>query len=143
MCVIYVLCLSCFRAPCGHLLGKVGPLGSGLCRLIVFVTFPCGILGQVWYLIVSNTDLCHLFFYFATVVLIYRHWAIILHSENLFDKIALGKCEVPCTKKSYCIIIIYKTGDSWGGGFYWPQGHNLNKLGRGPLGNATNQIPRL
>ena len=26
----------------------------------VFVTFPCGILGQVWYLIVVIPDLCHL-----------------------------------------------------------------------------------
>ena len=26
----------------------------------VFVTFPCGILGQVWYLIVSIPDLCQL-----------------------------------------------------------------------------------
>ena len=26
----------------------------------IFVTFPCGILGQVWYLIVSFPDLCHL-----------------------------------------------------------------------------------
>ena len=26
----------------------------------VFVTFPCGILGQVWYLIVSIPDLCRL-----------------------------------------------------------------------------------
>ena len=25
----------------------------------VFVTFPCGILCQVWYLIVSFPDLCH------------------------------------------------------------------------------------
>ena len=25
----------------------------------------------------------------------------------------------------------------------WPQGNNLNKLGRGPLGDATNQISRL
>ena len=24
----------------------------------IFVTFPCGILGQVWYLIVSIPDLC-------------------------------------------------------------------------------------
>ena len=24
----------------------------------VFVTFPCGILGQVWYLVVSIPDLC-------------------------------------------------------------------------------------
>ena len=25
----------------------------------------------------------------------------------------------------------------------WPQGHNLNKFGRGLLGDATKQIPRL
>ena len=24
----------------------------------VFITFPCGVLGQVWYLIVSISDLC-------------------------------------------------------------------------------------
>ena len=24
----------------------------------VFVTFPCGVLGQVWYLIVSSPELC-------------------------------------------------------------------------------------
>ena len=26
---------------------------------------------------------------------------------------------------------------------FWPQGHNLNKLDRGPLGDATYQISRL
>ena len=43
------------------------PAGKGLIsRLLfvmfncVFVTFPCGILGQVWYLIVSIPDLCRL-----------------------------------------------------------------------------------
>ena len=30
----------------------------------VFVTFPCGILGQVWYLIVSIPDLCCLSYFF-------------------------------------------------------------------------------
>ena len=29
----------------------------------IFVTFPCGILGQVWYLIVSIPDLCGLFYF--------------------------------------------------------------------------------
>ena len=29
----------------------------------VFVTFPCGTLGQVWYLIVSIPDLCRLSYY--------------------------------------------------------------------------------
>ena len=39
------------------------PAGTGLTsRLVncVFVTFPCGILGQVWYLIVSIPDFCRL-----------------------------------------------------------------------------------
>ena len=31
----------------------------------IFVTFPCGILGQVWHLIVSSPDLC-LFSYYNT-----------------------------------------------------------------------------
>ena len=29
----------------------------------VFVTFPCGILGQVCYLIVSIPDICHIFYF--------------------------------------------------------------------------------
>ena len=29
----------------------------------VFVTFPCGILGQVWYLIVLIPDLCQLSYF--------------------------------------------------------------------------------
>ena len=36
----------------------------------VFVTFPCGVLGQVWYLIVSIPDLC-LLTYFADYVKFY------------------------------------------------------------------------
>ena len=30
-----------------------------------FVTFPCGVLGQVWYLIVSIPDLCLLLTYIS------------------------------------------------------------------------------
>ena len=30
----------------------------------IFVTFTCGILGQVWYLIVSFPDLCHIFYFY-------------------------------------------------------------------------------
>ena len=33
----------------------------------VFVTFPCGIQGQVWYLIVSIPDLCHLSYFEKSV----------------------------------------------------------------------------
>ena len=45
------------------------PAGKGLTAWLsfvmfncVFVTFPCGTLGQVWYLIVSIPDLCYLFY---------------------------------------------------------------------------------
>ena len=46
------------------------PVGEGLTSWLsfvmfncVFVTFPCGILGQVWYLIVSIPDLCHPYYF--------------------------------------------------------------------------------
>ena len=32
----------------------------------VFVSFPCGILGQVWYLIVSIPDLCRLSYFYVS-----------------------------------------------------------------------------
>ena len=34
----------------------------------IFVTFPCGILGQVWYLIVSFSDLCRLSYINMTMI---------------------------------------------------------------------------
>ena len=34
----------------------------------IFVTFPCGILGQVWFLIVLFPDLCHLSYFQHAVV---------------------------------------------------------------------------
>ena len=44
ICVIYVLCLSCFRVfsllPCRHLKGKGWPLGSCLLCLLWFCYFP-------------------------------------------------------------------------------------------------------
>ena len=46
------------------------PAGKGLTSKLsfvmfncVFITFPCGILGQLWYLIVSIPDLCHLSYF--------------------------------------------------------------------------------
>ena len=46
------------------------PAGKGLTSWLlfvmfycVFVTFPCGILGQVWYLIASIPDLCRLSYF--------------------------------------------------------------------------------
>ena len=46
------------------------PAGKGLISWLlfvmfscVFVTFPCGILGKMWFLIVSIFDLCHLSYF--------------------------------------------------------------------------------
>ena len=46
------------------------PAGKGLISWLlfvmfscVFVTFPCGILGKMWFLIVSILDLCHLSYF--------------------------------------------------------------------------------
>ena len=40
-------------------------------------------------------------------------------------------------------ISLCKTCDPMGPGHYWPEDHNLNKLGRGPLRDAIYQLPRL
>ena len=69
LCFCSVLCLLCFVRVClyvlrGHLLGKGWPLGSRLWRLLWVCHFPIGILGQVWYLIVSIHDLCNLTYFF-------------------------------------------------------------------------------
>ena len=60
---ICILCLSAsFLQPCGHLLGKGWPLGCLVCDvfLFFFVTFPYGVLDQVWYLTVSIPDISSL-----------------------------------------------------------------------------------
>ena len=68
LCFCSVLCLLCFvrvclYVLCGHLLGKGWPLGSRLWCLLWVCHFPIGILGQVWYLIVSIPDLCILTYF--------------------------------------------------------------------------------
>ena len=47
------------------------PAGKGLTYWLLyvmfycdFITFPCGILGQVWYLIELIPDLCHLSYFY-------------------------------------------------------------------------------
>ena len=59
----YVFVRVCLYVLCGHLLGKGWPLCSRLWCLLWVCHFPIGILGQVWYLIVSIPDLCtHTYF---------------------------------------------------------------------------------
>ena len=67
-CVCYFFVRVCLYVLCGHLLGKGWPLGTRLWCLLWVCRFPIGILGQVWYLIVSIPDLCTLT-YFAMVTM--------------------------------------------------------------------------
>ena len=69
----FCLVLLCFRA---RLFNDAlwSPAGKGLTSWLSFamssceVTFHFGILGQVWCLIVSNPDLCHLSYFAYTVL---------------------------------------------------------------------------
>ena len=68
LCYLCVLCLSCFRVCLFLALWSPAQKVLTYWLLIVmfncvFVTFPCGILGQVWYLIVIIPDLCGLSYF--------------------------------------------------------------------------------
>ena len=72
LCFCSVLCLLCFvrvclYVLCGHLLGKGWPLGSRLWCLLWVCHFPIGILGPVWYLIVSIPDLCTITYFWYSL----------------------------------------------------------------------------
>ena len=59
LCVVFLMLLRLF-VNCSEradLLALVGDV------YYIFVTFPCGILSQVWYLIVSIPDLCTLTYF--------------------------------------------------------------------------------
>ena len=60
-CCLVVMCWE--RADLLALVGNVN---------CIFVTFPCGILGQVWYLIVSFPDLCLLFYFYTKIFIYFR-----------------------------------------------------------------------
>ena len=46
-----------YKIPPGGEVNHIQPVAYYLC----FVSFPCGILYQMWYLIVSIPDLCYLY----------------------------------------------------------------------------------
>ena len=59
-------------------IAALSPAGNGLTTWLslvmfncVFVTFQCGNLGQVWYLIVSIPDLCHLSYFLPVTRVIF------------------------------------------------------------------------
>ena len=62
LCYLYLVFVMLSRL---FIAALCSPAGKGLTSWLLFVmfnctfvTFPCGILGQVWYLIVSIPDLC-------------------------------------------------------------------------------------
>ena len=57
---------------------------------------------------------------------------------------ALNRSPEFCLKLTYMYLLKadHVPGDTWCGPFL-PQGHYLNKLGRGPLGDAKYQISKL
>ena len=74
--------MSCFCVCCAALWSPAGKeLITWLSFVMfncVFVIFPCGILGQVWYLIVLIPDLCH------------HSYCMDGNEENLIDDDVLG-----------------------------------------------------
>ena len=54
----------CSVVTCSERADLLALVGNVYC---IFVTFPCGILGQVWYLIVWFPDLCFLSYFHITM----------------------------------------------------------------------------
>ena len=69
LCLVFLMLSRLFIAGWerADLLALVGDVNC------IFATFPCGILGQVWYLIVSFPDICHLSYYDYVFVFCYLH----------------------------------------------------------------------
>ena len=55
----------CLEVTCWERADLLALVGDVYCMC---VTFPCGILGQVWYLIVSFSDLCRLSYFYLTYI---------------------------------------------------------------------------
>ena len=95
LCFCSVLCLLCFvhvclYVLCGHLLGKGWPLGSRLWCLLWVCHFPIGILGQVWYLIVSIPDLCTITYFWSeeqiSFCMLFGKTHYLIHQLNILLK---------------------------------------------------------
>ena len=68
---LFYLCLVFVMLSCLFIAALWSPAGKGLTSWILFVmfgctlvTFQCGVLGRVWYLIVLIIDLCPLSYFY-------------------------------------------------------------------------------
>ena len=67
LCLVIVMLLRLFIAALWVTCWERADLLALVCDVYCgFVTFPCGILGQVWYLIVLIPDLCCLSYFYYT-----------------------------------------------------------------------------
>ena len=89
-----VLCLLCVRL---FICALWSPAGKGLTSWLSFVVsnceffqFPNGILGQVWYLIVSIPDLCTLTYF--SVIAAKQTVINEVYVVVVFNKILLKRC---------------------------------------------------
>ena len=136
LCFCSVLCLLCFVRVSlyvlrGHLLGKGWPLGSRLWCLLWVCHFPIGILGQVWYLIVSIPDLCNLTYFKNGIILsiciswnncfMFRTWKQLFlicakspHSKRMWRTVNGASqptqcgCSSPCSKYEWVTLVWLK-----------------------------------
>ena len=77
--VSLLFCPVCSLQPCDHLMGN--DVLTLLCVMFpcVFVSFPYGVSGQVWYLIVSIPDLRFLLYFFHVKhICAVTHWLQLL-----------------------------------------------------------------
>ena len=105
LCFCSVLCLLCLCARL-FICALRSPAVKGLTSLLSFVvsncefvTFFIGILGQMWYLIVSISDLCTLTHLHKRLLLVYQHISMTSCrrsqkaspslSTNIYDQITL------------------------------------------------------
>ena len=91
---LFYLCLVLVMLSRLFIAALWSPAGKGLTSWLsfvmsncVFVTFPCGFLGQVWYLIVLIPDLCHLSYFhympgFQVIFFSYEHFYMYWQDEN-------------------------------------------------------------
>ena len=72
----------CVVVTCWERAGLLALVGDVYC---IFVTFPCGILGQVWYWIISFLDLCSLPYFYSCKLKYAKIRSILLSYEHFID----------------------------------------------------------
>ena len=68
-----------------------------------------------------------------------------VHKEMLHTKYQSSAPSSFTEKEFWSLLSLFLCSNMWppGRGQFWPQGHHMNKLGTGPLGDATYQISKL